>query len=96
MATRNNCFELFGYDILIDQDLKPWLMEVNLSPSLACDSPIDLKIKHQLFLDTMNLICMKKYDRRRESLIKIKARSKYVGGRAKSQNASHNPKLQSN
>ena len=44
----------------------------------------------------MNLICMKKYDRRRESLIKIKARSKYVGGRAKSQNASHNPKLQSN
>lgn len=45
IVTRNNCFELLGFDVLIDSNLKPWLMEVNLSPSLACDSPIDLKIK---------------------------------------------------
>ena len=35
LGSRNNCFELLGFDILIDTDLKPWLMEVNLSPSLA-------------------------------------------------------------
>ena len=37
--------ELYGFDILVDADLKPWLLEVNLSPSLGCDSPLDLRVK---------------------------------------------------
>jgi len=32
---RGNCFELFGFDVLIDNNFKPWVMEINLSPSLA-------------------------------------------------------------
>ena len=52
---RNNCFELLGFDILIDDKLKPWLLEVNLSPSLACESPLDLRIKSQLIVDLFNL-----------------------------------------
>ena len=42
---RTNCYEVYGFDIMIDSDLKPWLIEINLSPSLACDSQLDMKIK---------------------------------------------------
>ncbi|GBP24411.1 Tubulin polyglutamylase TTLL5 [Eumeta japonica] len=51
-----NCFELFGFDILIDDMLKPWLLEINLSPSLACDSPLDARVKSALLADTLTLV----------------------------------------
>ena len=35
---KNTAFELFGFDILIDSKFKPWLIEINLTPSLGCDS----------------------------------------------------------
>lgn len=71
---RNNCFEVFGYDVILDSELKPWLLEVNLSPSLACESPLDLTIKSTLLADTFNMIGVSKFDRRKESLNKIKNR----------------------
>ena len=71
-----NCYEIFGFDILLDSDLKPWLVEVNLSPSLSTDSPLDHTIKCQLLTDTFNMIQVKRFDRKKESLNKIKYRSK--------------------
>jgi len=56
---RTNCFELFGFDVLLDSDLKPWLLEINLSPSLACESPLDTDIKTKLISDTFNLVGIK-------------------------------------
>ena len=73
---RTNCFELFGYDVLIDSDLKPWLIEINLSPSLACESPLDITIKSNLISDTMNLVGVRKFDRKVESHNKAKNRMK--------------------
>jgi tubulin polyglutamylase TTLL5 len=64
---RNTCFELFGFDILIDSEFKPWLVEINLTPSLGCDSTLDMKIKSQLLADTLNLVGLKRFDRRAES-----------------------------
>ena len=75
---KNNCFELLGFDVLIDSDLKPWLMEVNLSPSLATDSPLDLKIKSSLFVDTLNLVGIRKFDRRRDNIAKMKKRANNI------------------
>lgn len=73
---KNNCFELYGFDILIDSDLRPWILEANLSPSLATDSPLDLAIKSNVITDTFNLIGIKKIDRRRDNITKMKQRFK--------------------
>ena len=31
---RNTFYELYGFDILINNKMKPWLIEVNMCPSL--------------------------------------------------------------
>nr|CAD7437847.1 unnamed protein product [Timema bartmani] len=48
--------ELYGFDILIDSSLKPWLLEVNLSPSLGCDSPLDVRVKSAMLADLLTLV----------------------------------------
>uniref|UniRef100_A0A8C5WBP4 Tubulin--tyrosine ligase-like protein 5 n=1 Tax=Leptobrachium leishanense TaxID=445787 RepID=A0A8C5WBP4_9ANUR len=48
LPQKGNCFELFGFDVLIDENLKPWLLEINRSPALECGSPLDKKIKDTL------------------------------------------------
>lgn len=52
----NNCFEILGFDVLIDSTLKPWLVEVNLSPSMNTDSPLDLKIKGSVVSDMFTML----------------------------------------
>lgn len=56
VPNQNNCFELFGFDILIDEKLKPWLLEVNLSPSLGCDTPLDMRLKSAMLADLLTLV----------------------------------------
>jgi tubulin polyglutamylase TTLL6/13 len=50
------CFEILGFDIIIDQDMKPWLLEVNHTPSFQTDSNLDFQIKHSLLIDTIILL----------------------------------------
>ena len=63
---QENCFELYGFDILIDEHLNCWLMEVNLSPNLHFDAAIDLKIKGEMIAEIFDLIRIVPYDIRNE------------------------------
>ena len=51
-----HCFEMYGYDILIDKDLKPWLIEVNASPSLSTTTETDRMIKMNLMQDVFKIV----------------------------------------
>ena len=44
-----NCYKLFGVDILLDDKLKPWLLEVNNYPSL-CLAPLDRFEVYNMYL----------------------------------------------
>lgn len=50
------CFEVLGFDIFIDDKLKPWLIEVNSLASFATDSPIDKKVKFDLIYETIAML----------------------------------------
>lgn len=53
------CFELLGYDVILDQTLKPWLLEINASPALAVECDIDVSVKSALLTDMMELLQFK-------------------------------------
>jgi len=55
ISNRLSCHELFGLDIILDNKMKPWLLEVNISPSLHSNSDLDRKIKGQLVKDILNM-----------------------------------------
>ncbi|KAF7218049.1 tubulin monoglutamylase TTLL4 isoform X1 [Nothobranchius furzeri] len=55
VKTTYSCHELFGFDIMLDENLKPWILEVNISPSLHSNSELDISIKGQMIRDLLNL-----------------------------------------
>ena len=59
----NKCFELYGFDVIIDENLKPWLLEVNYSPSLASDCQKDFTVKKPLLHDLLDLANFNEYDK---------------------------------
>ncbi|EGR29093.1 tubulin-tyrosine ligase family protein, putative [Ichthyophthirius multifiliis] len=52
----NMCFEILGFDIMVDENLKPWLLEVNHTPSFTTDTPLDSFIKKNVIRDALKLM----------------------------------------
>ncbi|XP_029639171.1 probable tubulin polyglutamylase TTLL1 [Octopus sinensis] len=56
ISNDRHCFECYGYDIIIDNTLKPWLIEVNASPSLTSTTSSDRIMKYNLINDIINIV----------------------------------------
>ena len=60
------CFEVLGFDIYIDDQLKPYVLEVNHTPSFATDSVLDAKIKKNVIKDSLVLLNLSVKNKRDE------------------------------
>lgn len=56
VSQRDSCFEIFGFDILFDENYRAWLLEVNTFPDLAASSPLDMEIKSSLVEDMLHMV----------------------------------------
>ena len=45
---------------LLDDQLTPWLLEVNADPQLGTDTPVDLLTKPPMLVDALNVIGLPK------------------------------------
>lgn len=56
MLNDKHCFEMYGYDILIDDSLQPHLIEVNASPSLTVTTMNDRLLKEEVLHDVFSIV----------------------------------------
>lgn len=96
--TRNVSFELFGFDILVDSNLKPWILEVilvdqcNVGPSMNQDSEVDKLVKVPLVTDMANLLCLKPYRRYSNNMKLTKTAQRFLAEVGKPKSKMTTPK----
>ena len=56
------CFELFGYDFILDNEFKPWILEINNNPGLGISSPVIEKIIPRMMDDAFRLTIDKVFE----------------------------------
>jgi tubulin polyglutamylase TTLL9 len=66
MIHSKHCVELYGYDVILDYSLQPWLLEVNASPSMSATTGDDYRLKYQLVSDMLDVTQQSKWDNKHE------------------------------
>eukprot|EP00049_Salpingoeca_infusionum_P016803 m.348748 g.348748 ORF g.348748 m.348748 type:complete len:440 (-) comp16148_c1_seq8:1894-3213(-) len=89
VPTVTSCFELYGFDVMLDAELKPWLIEANFSPALGLDCQQDRDVKIPLIRDTIKAL---NYEASHEQQLEHQRAARPSSGR-KRQSATTQPHL---
>ena len=55
---------MVGFDFMIDENLNPWLIEINMSPSMDSSTPVSAKLVKMVQHDTALIIASNKFHRK--------------------------------
>lgn len=51
----NRCFQIIGFDILLDKNLKPYILEINYRPSMKCNTDKAFELKEKMIMDAIKI-----------------------------------------
>ena len=88
-----NAFELFGYDVIVDEQLRPWVLEVNASPAMARGTELDRRVKEPLIRDTLALVDPLPFDRAKLVQVIERRHSAHANTRQAQVKPTHKAKL---
>ena len=59
--SKKYCFEIFGYDFILDENYQPYLLEINTNPGLEISSPIIDELLPRMVDDALKLTIDKEF-----------------------------------
>ncbi|XP_046676294.1 tubulin monoglycylase TTLL3-like [Homalodisca vitripennis] len=67
MEHRKNCFELYGADFMLTDDMVPWLIEINSSPCMSPTTSVTARMCSQCLEDVIKVVIDRRHNKQADT-----------------------------